>query len=477
MLKRKIVPVILCGGTGTRLWPLSRASFPKQYLEINSYKSISFLQETVIRINEYENVDDPIVVCNEEHRFIVAEQLRKIKIKAKSILLEPVGRNTCPAITAACLKAIEDEHEKFVLVLPADHIIKEKNVFFNAIKKAIEFAEKGKIVTFGITPNKPETGFGYIESEKELNSIDLNGEAILRFIEKPNKQKAKELILNKKYSWNSGIFFFKISTLLKEISYHKPSIYEFCKEALLKKNLDLEFQRLDKKIFSLCENISFDNAIMEKTDLGIVLPLNAGWSDIGSWESMWEISEKDSCGNVVLGNVLIENVNNSYIRSEKKLIAAIGIEDLVIIESNDATLVVKKDQSQLVKNIVEHLEKKGDNTATVHKTIFRPWGNYTSIAEGKNWQVKKIIVKPGESLSLQMHKHRTEHWIIVDGTALVEINENKQVLKKNESIYIPLGSKHRLSNDENTNLVLVEVQSGEYLGEDDIYRFEDKYGR
>ena len=472
-----IIPVILCGGTGSRLWPLSRESFPKQYLEIDRKDKVSFLQGTVNRIKNFPKMDNPIIVCNEDHRFIAAEQLRNINIKPKSILLEPIGRNTAPAITAACLKAKEEKEDPYILVLPADHIIQDNDVFFKVINKSLKFAEEGKIVTFGVTPFKPETGFGYIESENELSSSDLNGELIVRFIEKPDKEKAEELIQDKRFSWNSGIFFFKVSTLLKEIISFHPNIYKYCKKALLKKSLDLDFQRLDKTSFALCEKISFDIAIMERTQLGIVLPLDAKWNDIGSWEAMWDISKKDNYGNALVGNVFTEKVKNSYIRSDKNLIVGIGIEDIIVVESNDAILVVKKDQTQSVKSLVEYLKKKGDSRATVHKTIFRPWGNYTSVADGLNWQVKKIIVNSGESLSLQMHNHRTEHWIIVDGTALVEINGEENVLNKNENIYIPLGAKHRLSNNWQKTLILIEVQSGDYLGEDDIIRFEDKYGR
>ncbi len=476
-MSHKILPIILCGGTGSRLWPLSRASFPKQYLDIDKNEKISFLQGTLNRIRNFEEIDAPIIVCNDEHRFITAEQLRNIKINAKSILLEPIGRNTAPAITAACLKANEDNTDPNILVLPADHIIQDNQTFHNALQKAKDYVNSGRIVTFGVTPYKAETGFGYIESKNELSSKDINGEEIVRFIEKPNEIKAKEFISDKRFSWNSGIFFFKASTLLSEVLNYQPDILKFCQKSLLKTNIDLDFQRLDKKYFSLCKKISFDNAIMEKTRLGTVLPLNAKWNDIGSWESMWDISEKDCAGNATLGKVIVKKTKNSYLRSENKLIVGIGIEDLIVVESNDAFLVLKKDQAQLVKDLVEELSNKGDPSATVHKTIFRPWGNYTSIAEGVNWQVKKIIVKPGESLSLQLHNHRTEHWIVVSGVALVEINGEKNVLNKNQSIYIPLGSKHRLSNNENELLTLIEIQSGDYLGEDDIIRFADKYGR
>tara|TARA_B100000242_G_scaffold126304_1_gene89073 strand:+ start:21574 stop:23010 length:1437 start_codon:yes stop_codon:yes gene_type:complete len=477
MKEHKITPLILCGGTGSRLWPLSRASYPKQYLEIRPKEGISFLQETILRIKNLKNIEDPIIVCNEEHRFIVAEQIRQLGIQAKAILLEPIGRNTAPAIAAATIKAFNLDKESILLALPADHIIQEKNTFRKVINKALSFVIDGKIVTFGITPNRAETGYGYIESSNPLRVKDLNGEKITKFIEKPDKKNAEKFITDKKFSWNSGIFFFKAEVLLYELSIMCPDIYKFCEKALMKKFFDLEFQRLDKELFSLCEEISFDKAVMEKTSLGVVLPLDAGWSDIGNWQSMWEVSDKDEYENVILGKVISKEVKSSYLRSENKLIVGLGLENLIVVETNDAILVANKNKAQNVKNIVELLKNIGEPEATKHKTIFRPWGNYTSIAEGINWQVKKIIVKPYASLSLQLHNHRSEHWVIVDGTALVEIDNKEQIINQNESIYIPLGSKHRLSNRGKKDLVLIEVQSGNYLGEDDIVRFKDNYGR
>ena len=477
MSENIIIPIILCGGTGSRLWPLSRASFPKQYLKINPRHSPSFFQETIKRVKSIDNMQKPIVICSEEHRFIVAEQLREIGVKNSDILLEPVGRNTAPAITIACLKAIENNKDPMVLILPADHIIKDEDTFEKVLIKAKIYANMGKIVTFGITPNKAETGFGYIESKKDLDSDLLNGEKILRFIEKPDKRTAENFIKRKNFSWNSGIFLCKAAAMLKEIEFNSKEIYDLCKEALSKKNSDLDFQRIDFEAFSKCKNISIDKEVMEKTNLGIVLPLKASWSDVGSWESLWEVGEKDNMGNVILGNVIIDNVKNSYLRSDKKLIVGIGIENLVIVQTKDALLVSEKDQSQKVKNIVQYLESNNRSEATKHKTIYRPWGNYTSIGEGENWQVKKIIVKEGQSLSLQKHNYRSEHWIVVNGIALVEIDNEVKILEKNQSTYIPLGAIHRLSNKGKETLILIEVQSGSYLGEDDIFRFADKYGR
>ena len=477
MNKNKIIPVILCGGSGSRLWPLSRESFPKQYLEIRPGESLTFLQKTIDRIKSCKNIDDPIIICNEEHRFIVAEQVREINIKPKAILLEPIGKNTAPAITIASLKANDLTKDPILLVLPADHIIQDEKIFVHVINKALDYVNDGKIVTFGITPNKPETGYGYIESSNELNVSELNGEKIVNFIEKPDQKNANKFIHNKKFTWNSGIFFFKSNVMLNEVLKFCPQIYELCAKSLSNNKLDLDFQRIDMEFFSRCKQISIDNAIMEKTNLGIVIPLDAGWSDIGNWEALWEVSKKDNLGNVKIGNVISQNVKNTYMRSENKLIAAIGLEDFIIVETNDAVLVSNKNKSQDIKQLVELLKKNGQSEAKVHKTIFRPWGNYTSIADGPNWQVKKIIVKPGESLSLQSHKHRAEHWVVVDGIASVEIEGNEYILKENESIYIPLESKHRLSNKCNQILTLIEIQSGNYLGEDDITRFDDIYGR
>ena len=474
---KKIIPIILCGGAGSRLWPLSRTSFPKQFLEINKDQSISFFQKTINRIKNYERIGNPIIICNEEHRFIVAEQLRKINIKPEAILLEPVGRNTAPAITVACLKAIENHLDPFLLVLPADHLINDIKTFIKVIDKALDEVKKGKLITFGITPSKPETGFGYIESEKELDNNKLKGEKIVNFIEKPDLETAKKLICDNRFSWNSGIFFFKAEVFLQELIKYKKNIYKLCKKSLLSNTLDLDFQRIDSNYFSLCENIAVDKAIMEKTTLGVVYPLKAGWTDIGSWQSMWEVSDKDKLGNSIIGKVFTDNVKNSYLRSENRLIVALGLEETIVVETIDAVLIAKKDQAQIIKNIVNKLEINKQPEANFHKTIYRPWGNYSSISEGKNWQVKKIIVEKGESLSLQLHNHRSEHWVVVSGKALVEIEGDKKLLNKNESAYIPLRSKHRLSNPGNSPLILIEVQSGDYLGEDDIIRFQDKYLR
>ncbi len=477
MNSRPIIPIILCGGSGTRLWPLSRKSYPKQYLSINSNKEKSLLQSTQERILEIKNLKNPILVCNEEHRFIVAEQMREIKIKPSSILLEPFGKNTAPAINLAALIALEKENDPILLVLSSDHAVKDKTKFLEMINLGINYCNNDKLVTFGVVPTSPITGYGYIKSDKPFNTSKKEGNNIEEFIEKPNSEKAKEFIKDKRFTWNSGIFMFKAKVILEEIQKSTPEIYKYCAEALKETKKDLDFQRLQKDKFEKCPNISIDVAVMEKTKKGIVIPLDAGWSDIGSWESVWESSDKDLNGNFISGKVVTKNIKNCYLRGEDRLIVGLGLENLVVIETSDAILVSDKKSSQEIKNIVEELKKNKIPEGQNHRKIYRPWGNYLSISEGINWQVKLIYVKPKEQLSLQMHNYRSEHWIVVKGKASIEIDDKLFLLKENQSTYIPKGSKHRLSNKEETSLLLIEVQSGSYLGEDDIIRFEDKYGR
>ncbi len=480
-MKNKILPIVICGGSGRRLWPLSRTSYPKQFLKLDN--KISFLQKTIKRIKKNSQILDPILICNEEHRFIVAEQMRLINIKPKSIILEPIGRNTAPAITVAVIKSLQknflnkSERDPILLVLPADHIIKKENEFLSIINKAIDFAIDEKIVIFGIKPNKAETGYGYIQTESLLKDNKKEGRQVVRFIEKPNSELAKKLILDEHFLWNSGIFMFNARSFLKEIEIYSPNLLENCKRSLSRNLIDMDFERLDRDSFSKCDDISIDKALMEKTKSGIVLPLDAGWSDIGSWDALWEVSDKDQRGNVTSGNVILENVSNSFLKSSDRLIAGIGLENLIIVETADAILVASRNSAQQVRKIVEKLSFKKMDEALAHKEKFRPWGSYTSIAEGVNWQVKKIIIKPKEAISLQLHKYRTEYWIVVSGQGLVEKNDEKFLLNKNESTFIPRGNKHRLTNPGNDLLILIEVQSGEYLGEDDIERFEDIYGR
>ena len=472
-----IIPIILCGGSGSRLWPLSRESFPKQYLEINSQNKQSLLQNTQNRIKEIKNITRPILVCNEEHRFIVAEQMRQINTIPISILLEPIGRNTAAAITLSAISALKEFMDPILLVLSSDHEIKNKEKFHEVIELGIEYANQDKLVTFGVVPSSPETGYGYIQSEYPFNVEKLEGNKISRFIEKPDFDLAKKLIKDKRFTWNSGIFMFKAKTIIKEVQKYLPTIYDYCFDAIKESESDLDFQRIDKKIFSKCPNISIDIAIMEKTEKGIVIPLDAQWSDVGSWKSVWELSKKDKDLNFKKGKVILRNTKNSYVRGENRLVVGIGLENLIIVETNDAILISNKDHSQDIKDIVSQLKKENIPEGLKHRRIYRPWGNYFSIAEDLNWQVKLITVKPGEKLSLQKHLYRSEHWIVVNGTAQVEIDDKKFQLRCNQSAYVPKGAKHRLSNLEESFLNIIEVQSGDYLGEDDIIRFEDKYGR
>lgn len=472
-----ILPIILCGGYGSRLWPLSRQGFPKQYLNFDSESNYSLLQNTYKRISNIKDIDDPILICNEDHRFIAAEQMREINVKTNTILLEPYGKNTAPAIAMAAMLALDKEEDPILLVLSSDHKINNLDNFREVINKGIIYAKDNKLVTFGIIPNSPETGFGYIRADKEFNRDKIQGSKILEFIEKPNFKKASEYIKDKRYSWNSGIFLFKAKAILKEILHFQPEIINCCKRALQNREFDLDFQRLNKKEFKKCPNISIDLAVMEKVKSGIVIPLDAGWSDLGTWQSIWKNSEKDKNKNVIEGRVLSKNNQDCYLRSEGRLIVGIGLKNLVIVETADAILVTEKSRSQDIKDIVSELKNMNYLESIVHKKVYRPWGSFISIAEDSRWQVKLININPGQKISLQMHHHRSEHWTIVKGTAEIEIDEKSFFMSENESCYIPLGAKHRLNNPGKIPISLIEVQSGTYLGEDDIERFEDNYGR
>ena len=474
---KNIIPVILCGGSGTRLWPLSRESYPKQFINLNSTSKKSLLQQTQERLALIKNLSSPILVCNEEHRFIVAEQMREINVKPSSIILEPFGRNTAPAVALAALKSLELNKDNILLVLSSDHLIKDKTNFLKSIDSAINLALKDRLVTFGVIPTSAETGFGYIESFKKLNIETYQGSEISQFIEKPNKKLAEKLILDKRYSWNSGMFIFKASNLISELKKFSPEVLNCCKESINKEKKDLDFQRLDIDSFKNCPSISIDVAVMEKTKIGSVVPLNAGWSDVGNWKSLWEYEEKNKEGNLTKGNVVLKNVKNSFLFSDSRLLVAIGLKDIIAVETSDAIFLANKNEAEQVKGIVNKLKDKNFKEATQHKKVYRPWGSYYSISSGERWQVKKIEVNPGASLSLQMHHHRAEHWIVVKGTAKINLDNEEMFLAENQSTYIPLGSKHKLSNPGKLPLVLIEVQSGTYLGEDDIVRFEDIYGR
>tara|TARA_A100001011_G_scaffold165279_1_gene173947 strand:+ start:5155 stop:6591 length:1437 start_codon:yes stop_codon:yes gene_type:complete len=476
MSSSPIVPLILCGGKGTRLWPLSRASYPKQFLSIEKGEKLSLLQKTIKRIQPLKNLKKPILVCNEEHRFIVAEQMRELNIDDFIIILEPFGRNTAPAITIAAIKSLELEEDPILLVLSSDHEIKNIEKFLTILNEGSKYAEQNKLVTFGIVPTSPDIGYGYIKASKPF-STNIEGFAIESFLEKPDLNTAKKLIKDNRFTWNSGMFVFKAKEIIKEINKFTPDIFFSCKKALNNSVLDLDFQRLEKDSFEKCNNISIDIAVMEKTSKGIVIPLDVGWSDIGSWEAVWETSKKDPNGNFTDGKVVLENTKNSYLRSEERLIVGVDLDDLIIVETRDAILISNKKSSQKVKNIVNTLKKSKIPECDTHAKIYRPWGHYLSLVQANRWQVKLISVKPGEKLSLQMHHHRSEHWVVVSGAAKVEVAEKIEVLTENQSVYIPLGSKHRLSNPGKIPLILIEVQSGSYVGEDDIVRFEDIYGR
>ena len=475
---KNINPVILCGGYGTRLWPLSRKSFPKQFLKLNSESQYSLLQQTQNRIKNIKNFSNPILICNEEHRFIVAEQMREIDVNPNSIILEPIGKNTAPSIVLAALQSLNSNKDSILIVLSSDHLMHCDENFNMGLNNALELANSGRIVTFGIKPTSPNTGFGYIQSKKPLNFKLSKGSEINQFIEKPNLIRAKEFLLDERYSWNSGMFVFKASTIISEVKKFHPEIISCCEKALSFCKEDLDFKRIEEKVFSDCPSLSIDVAVMENTKIGSVVPLNIKWTDIGSWKSLWEYEKKNEQGNFIEGKVFLNNVNNSYFNSSRnRLLVGMGVKDLIVVDTDDVTLISDKNNSQEVKNLVEEIKSIGMEEAEIHKTGFRPWGKYLSIASDEFWQVKLIDVKPGHSLSLQKHKFRSEHWVVVKGIAQVRIEDNTFTLKENESTFIPLGLKHQLSNPGREDLSIIEVQCGTYLGEDDIVRYEDKYGR
>ena len=477
----KIVPIILAGGTGSRLWPLSRKSFPKQFINLLDDDEYTMLQKTYKRIDNLDNICSPIVICNAEHRFIVGHQMKAINVQPLCILLEPEGRNTTPAITISALKVLDifkdTNIEPILLILSSDHQIENVSNFQLAIKNSIDAAVEDNLIVFGVPPTYPATGYGYIKSGERLVKSKYTVNKVDEFIEKPDQKTAENFIKNKKYSWNSGTFVFKASSIITEIKSYSPEILKNCEQCLKKSKIDLDFLRLEEKSFLACDNVPIDISVFEKTKKAFVIPLNCGWDDVGNWESLWKISKKDTSGNSLNGMVLTQDTKNSLIRSEDKLVVGVGLENIIIVETKDAVLVANTKSSQNIKNIVSLMIEKGFNEAHYHKLVYRPWGSFLSIESNSTWQIKKIEVNPGASLSLQMHFHRSEHWIVVNGTAKVEIDSVEKIIGPNESVYIPLGAKHRLSNPTKFPLILIEIQSGSYLGEDDIKRFEDKYGR
>ena len=465
-----MIPVILSGGSGTRLWPLSRKQKPKQFLALFSENTM--FQDTIARLDGLAELESPIVISNNEHRFMVAEQLQELGVENTDIILEPVGRNTAPALAVAAIQAMKEGKDPVLLVLAADHIFEDIPAFHEAIGIAKQQAEAGKIATFGIVPLAPNTGYGYIKAGQSGQVSEVEA-----FVEKPNLETAQTYVDAGNYYWNSGMFMFKASTLLAELQQYAPDIFKSCSQAMDEAYLDLDFIRLEKEAFESCPSDSIDYAVMEHTDKAVVVPLSAGWNDVGSWSSIWECSEKADGDNVTKGDVLLDDVSGSYIHSENRLISAVGVDDLIIVETSDAVMVAHKDKVQNVKNIVTELKAESRTEAEENRLCYRPWGYYDSIDIGERFQVKHISVKPGASLSLQMHHHRAEHWIVVSGTAEVTCGDNVSLLSENESTFIPLGQKHRLHNPGKVPLEIIEVQSGSYLGEDDIIRFDDNYHR
>ncbi|WP_295538013.1 mannose-1-phosphate guanylyltransferase/mannose-6-phosphate isomerase [uncultured Pseudacidovorax sp.] len=471
-------PVILSGGSGTRLWPLSRAGYPKQFLGLTEAQTL--FQMTVARLAglDGDRPVRPMVVCNEGHRFIVAEQLREKGLQAHAIVLEPAARNTAPAIAAAAVTAMADGQDPLLLILAADHVIPDTAAFHDSVRAGVPAAEAGKLVTFGIVPTAPETGYGYIAVPSRLDAAaPVAPVAVQAFVEKPDLQTAQGYLEGGRHLWNSGMFLFKASAYLQELERFAPAIAAAARAAVQEGKKDLDFVRLDAEAFARSPEDSIDYAVMEKTDKAVVVPLRAGWSDVGAWNAVWQVSGKDAQGNAFRGDVVAHEVRNSHVHAEHRLVSVLGLQDVVVVETADAVLVASKSQVQDVKKIVDKLKAQGRSEASAHRKVYRPWGAYDSIDQGERYQVKCITVNPGQKLSVQMHHHRAEHWIVVSGTAKVQIGDKEILLTENQSTYIPLGVVHALENPGKIPLELIEVQSGAYLGEDDIVRFSDRYGR
>ena len=466
-----LTPVLLSGGVGSRLWPVSRETHPKQFLPLAG--ELSMLQETLQRTSGLEEAA-PVVVCNEEHRFMVAEQLRQVDIKASALILEPQGRNTAPAVALAAMQALASDPEALMLVLPADHLIQNVEAFAAAVATAIPLAQQGRLMTFGVIPSSPETGYGYIQCGAVLDDGLYDLEC---FVEKPDAATAQTYVDSGNYVWNSGMFLLRAATYLEQLGEHAPRILECCRKAMDGASKDMDFVRPDAEAFLECPSDSIDYAVMEKTAAGGVVSLDCGWSDVGAWSALWDVAERDGDGNVCKGDVMLDNCSDSYFRSDSRLLAATGVANLVVVETADAVLVADRSRVQDVKRIVNRLKDQRRPEVSQHRRVYRPWGSYESLVMSERFQVKRIVVNPGETLSLQMHHHRAEHWIVVHGTAEVTCEDKVFMLGEDESTYIPLGHKHRLANPGRIPLELIEVQSGAYLGEDDIVRYEDVYGR
>ena len=467
-----LIPVVLSGGAGTRLWPLSRELYPKQLLALAGGER-TMLQDTVARLEGLPELAAPVVVCNEAHRFMVAEQLRQQGVAAPSIILEPVGRNTAPAIALAAHAALASAPDPLLLVLPADHVVRDTAPFVAAVMAALPAAKAGRLVTFGVVARQPETGYGYIRRSAGEGPVY----PIASFVEKPDAARAREFVASGDYFWNSGMFLFRARRYLAELQHHAPEIASACAAAWAAATRDLDFIRVDGTAFAACPSDSIDYAVMEKTDAAVVTPLDAGWSDVGSWSSLHDAIASDADGNVLRGDVIAEDSRDCFLFSESRLVATVGLEGHVVIETKDAVLVAPKGRVQDVKKLVNRIKAAGRAEHSLHREVFRPWGSYDSIESGERYQVKRLTVKPGASMSLQLHHHRAEHWIVVSGTARITRNDEVFLLEENQSTYIPLGAKHRIENPGKIPLHLIEVQSGSYLGEDDIVRFEDRYGR
>ena len=468
-----ITPVILSGGAGSRLWPLSRASYPKQFLPLAS--ELTMIQETALRVMG-DRFTSPLVICNEEHRFIVAEQLRAQACQPTEIILEPVGRNTAPAIAIAALRLLMDREDALLLVMPSDHVITKTDCFLSAVDHAAAAATLGALVTFGVTPDRAETGYGYIKTAAALPGCE-GAHVVAEFVEKPTPETAEGYLADGRYLWNSGIFLFSAKAYLDELARTNPTIIEACRKALSGGQSDQTFRRLDDAAFTACPSDSIDYAVMEKTQNAAVVPVDMGWNDLGAWSTLWDMAQKDSHGNVAQGDVILQDTTNAYVRADHGLVVVAGLDDAVVITTDDAVLVACRDKIQDVKTLVDRLKAEGRTEHLLHTTVHRPWGTYRGIDRGDRFQVKRIMVRPGEQLSLQMHHHRAEHWIVVSGTALVTRGTDTFLLTENQSTYIPAGETHRLENPGKLPLHLIEVQSGSYLGEDDIVRFEDGHGR